>query len=476
MEFPFIGGSYTGRSKDVNAQKCVNLYLNVDSEGGKSTAQLIGTPGLEEFYDPSSTYPVRNMRVVGSYVYAVIGTTLYKIDSNGVGVSISGTLGTDSGYVWMADNGTELMIVDPGRDGYIYETVAGGNLTQISDGDFPTPETVTFLDGYFVVTESDTGKVWISASYDGTSWDALDFATAEKFPDNLLSQVVHKGQLWLAGSKSIEVWYNSGAADYPLENIGVTIPEGIGAAASMSRDKDSIYMINEEGQAVRSQGYDFVPISTPQVDYAISQYVRYSDAIGYIYTQEGHRFWVVNFPSAQTTWVYDITTGFWHERLSYRSDLGPGYYGRHRSNCYAKFGTKHLVGDYYNGKIYQLKTTVYWDDDEVIKRQRRTIAMTEPGTNNRITHNSLEIDFETGVGLNTGQGSDPQAMLKWSDDEGNTWSNEHWRGIGKMGEYGTRVRWNRLGSSRARIYNLEITDPVKVVIIRAHLDAELGVS
>lgn len=435
---------------------------------------MIGTPGLSVFYDPSSNYPVRNTRVLGDYLYAVIGSTLYKIDSSGSGSAISGTLGSDSGYIWMDDNGTELMIVDPGRAGWIYDT-GTGILTQITDENFPTPQTLAFLDGYFVVTETDTAKVYISSLYDGTSWDAADVATAEKHPDNLTSQIVHKGQLWLAGPQSVEVWYNSGAADYPLENIGVTISEGIGAPNSLCEDRDSVYMINKNGRAVKSQGYAFVPISTPQIDYVISRYIRFSDAIGFIYTQEGHRFWVIHFPSAQTTWIYDITTEFWHERSSYRHDL-PGLYGRHRSNCYAKFGTKHLVGDYSNGKIYELDTDVYWDVDQVIKRQRRAMAVSDIKDKNNIFHHSLEIDFEVGVGLYTGQGSDPQAMLKWSDDGGNTWSNGLWTTIGKIGEYDTAVEWRKLGASRKRIYDLTITDPIKVVIIRAYLNATLGAS
>jgi len=471
MKTPFVGGSYQGRSKDINSQRCINFYPMVDKEGGKSVVQLHGTPGLVDFYDLGSNAEVRNCHVLGIYLYAVIGTTLYEIDSDGNATAISGVLDTDSGFVWMADNGTQLMIVDPGRNGWIF--TYGGSLTQIADTDFPTPETVTFLDGYFVVTETDSGKVWISTSYDGTGWDATDFATAERYPDNLLSQAVHKGHLWLLGSKSVEVWYNSGAADYPLENIGVSISEGIGAAASIAQDKDSLFFLNEHNRVVRTQGYDLVPISTEQIEYRFSKYNLTSDAIGYIYSQEGHSFYVLTFPNGHATWVYDITTDLWHERESYRTDPS-GFYGRHRSNCYAKFGLLHIVGDYFNGKLYKLDLETYLDGTEIIRRRRSAPHVHQDGKD--IFFSAFELDFEAGIGLTTGQGSDPQAMLDWSDDGGHNWSHGLWTTMGALGKYGTRAVWRKLGRSRNRVFRVTISDPVKVVIIAAMMDATIGVS
>ena len=88
----------------------------------------------------------------------------------------------------------------------------------------------------------------------------------------------------------------------------------------------------------------------------------------------------------------------------------------------------------------------------------------------------LYLDFATGVGLTTGQGSDPQVMLRWSDDGGDTWSNEHWRSLGKTGAKKTRVHWNRLGQfgDKGRIFELTKSDPVEFSLLGAHADLNPG--
>ena len=477
MEIPFIGGGYLGRSSDLNAQVCKNLYPVMDLTGGKNVAVLFGTPGLLEFCNPGLVEEVRNIHTVGSYLYAVIGNTLYKISPAGAYTAISGNLSKSTDFVWMADNGTELFIVEPGIEGYLYETVAGGNLTAIADGDFPTPDSVVFLDGYFIITETNTGKFWWSALYDGTAWDALDYATAEQHSDNLLAAAVINGQLALLGGESIEAWWNAGTA---FENIsGTTTLQGIGAAASIATDGNSLFFLNNRGQIVTNQGYSIVPISTPAIDYQISTYPMISDARGYCYHQEGHSFFISVFPAANETWVYDITTGFFHERQSFVLKDADGttienYTGRHRGNCYAYFDGKHLVGDYENGKIYELDLDTYTDDGNPIRRSRAAQVIDEDRRN--IFHHSFEVDFESGVGLVTGQGNDPQAMMDYSDDGGHTWSNKRWVSIGKIGEYLARAKWNRLGRSRNRVYRVTISDPVKVVMIGANLNATAGVT
>ena len=94
----------------------------------------------------------------------------------------------------------------------------------------------------------------------------------------------------------------------------------------------------------------------------------------------------------------------------------------------------------------------------------------------------LQIQFQPGVGLNGNPtplnegvvGSDPQAMLRWSNDGGSTWSNEHWVTIGKIGKYKNRAIWRRLGWSRDKVFEVVITDPVFPAIISANLKATEG--
>ncbi len=448
----------------------VNLFFQPERENAR--AALIGTPGLVVFCDLNKYAEVRGLDVMESFLYAVCGDTVYRIDSGGSSTSL-GTIGTSSGHVWMADNGTQLMIVD-GDSGYI---VTGSTLTEITDSDFPTPASLTYQDGYFIVSRKDTGEFYISALLDGTSWDATDYATAEGAPDDLVAILSDHRELWLFGEDSTEIWYNSGAS-FPFDRIeGAFIEKGCIAPASPAKLDNSVYWLDDQGQVERAAGYTPKVISTPEINHQIETYSTISDAIGFGCVQGGHAFYLLTFPSADKTWVFDATTGLWHERQSFKENSVE--HGRHRANCYAYFNRKHLVGDYQNGKIYELSSETYKDDGQVMKAIRTAPPVHMDRKN--IFFHSFEIEFKAGVGLITndadiGTGQDPQAILQWSDDEGRTWSNEHWASMGKIGETTRRAIWRRLGVSRNRTFRLTITDPVERVITGAYLEAEVGMS
>lgn len=465
IEFPFIGGAYAGRSLNLNAQMCQNLYPVMDKESGKSTIALMGIPGMKLFSTTGSTAPVRGACVWGDYLYAVVGATLYKIDTAGVPANI-GTLLTSTGYVWMVGGTTHLCVVD-GAHGY-YKTYATTSLTEITDVDFPIPSSLTYQDGYFIVTQVGTDSFFISASEDASSWDGLDFASAEDTPDEAMVITSHNRELWILGEDTTEIFYNSGDADFPFSRVsGGVIRIGCGAAASVAQSVEGIMWLDNHYRVQIAQGYSPQRVSTPAIEYAIESYTTKSDAIGYIYSQEGHTFYVLTFPTESRTWVFDVITGYWHTRVS-----GTGL-ARHRGNCYAYFNGKNLVGDWQNGNIYELDLGTYTDvggDYIVAKRACQAIH----SGRQRIFHHALDLDMETGVGTVTGHGSDPQVSMEWSNDGGHTWSNEHWVTMGVIGTYTTRARWSKLGSARQRVYRMTIDDPVKRVIIAAYLDASKG--
>jgi hypothetical protein len=224
-----------------------------------------------------------------------------------------------------------------------------------------------------------------------------------------------------------------------------------------------------QGIVYRANGYTGVRISTHAVEWQIQQYADLSDAIGYTYQQDGHSFYVLVFPSANTTWVYDAATQAWHERAGFVS----GMFTRHRGNCQMAFHNKIVIGDFENGNIYAFDLENYSDNGS-IQKWLRTWRALPTGQNNlkRTAQHAMQLDCESGVGINLGQGSDPQVMLRWSDDGGHTWSNEHWSSMGKIGQYYKRVLWRRLGMTvklRDRVYEVSGTDPVKIAIMGAEL-------
>jgi hypothetical protein len=372
----------------------------------------------------------------------------------------------------MADNGTQLFIAANGPS-YIYNNTTNV-FSLIADPDFPGAVTVAYLDGYFVFNEPNSQKVWVTSILDGLSVDPLDFASAEGSPDLLTSLVVSNREVWLLGTNSIEVWYDAGTPDFPLARIqGASNEIGCAAPYSVAKADNSVFWLGSDtrgrGVIYRSNGYTGIRASNHSVEWQIQSYGNISDAVAYTYQQDGHTFYVINFPSAGKTWVYDITTQSWHERAGWSN----GDFVRHRSNCQMSFNNEIIVGDFENGNIYAFDMDVYTDNGAIQKWLRSWRALPS-GTNNlkRTAQHSLQLNCETGVGLNLGQGSDPEVMMRWSDDGGHTYSSEHWTKMGRIGAFGYRAFWRRLGMTlklRDRVYEVSGTDPVKIAIVGAEL-------
>jgi hypothetical protein len=469
VKTPILGSTYVARSVNAADARMVNLFPEVVPEGGKEPAFLSRAPGLRRLATVGFG-PIRGLWSFGGFGYVVSGNQLYKIDGN----YTSTLLGTvaNTGPVSMSDNGTQLFVAANGPS-YIYN--ANTNVfQQITDPDFPGAVTVGFLDGYFVFNEPNSQKVWVTSLLDGLSVNPLDFASAEGSPDGLVSLIVDHREAWLFGTNSVEVWYDAGNVAFPLQRIQGAFNEiGCVAPYSVAKLDNSLFWLGADargrGIVYRANGYTGVRVSTHAVEWQIQQYGNLSDAIGYTYQQDGHSFYVLIFPTADTTWVYDAATQVWHERAGWSN----GSFTRHRSNCQMAFNSEVIVGDYENGNIYAFDLDDYSDNGQIQKWLRSWRAL-PTGQNNlkRTAQHTIQIDMETGVGLNTGQGSDPEVMLRWSDDGGHTWSNYHTSKVGKIGEYYRRVFFRRLGMTlklRDRVYELSMTDPVKTAILGAEL-------
>jgi hypothetical protein len=368
------------------------------------------------------------------------------------------------------NNLTQVMIVDSADyRGYIY-TPSTTTFAQITHVDWPTASQAVYQDGYFIVMKPDTDEFYISANEDGTTWDAADFIRAEGSPDLGVALVSEKRELWYFQEATTEIFYNSGDATFPFERIqGAYMNMGCAAAFSVASLDNSLFWLGRDKRGrnivLRASGYTPQRISTHPLEYQIESYSDVSDAFAYAYQQEGHTFYVLTFPTGNATWVYDASTGLWHERQSFDGLTDR----RHLANCYSFCFNKHLVGSWQDGNLYELDLDTYDDNGQMIKRIRAGQHM--HNDRKRVFYHKFELDMEFGVGLDGGaQGEDPQAMLRFSDDGGHTWSNEKWASFGKIGERKKRVFWRKLGQSRDRIFEVKITDPVKVVIVDANVD------
>ena len=455
MLIPFGTGSYQLRSRPLSAQRMVNCYLEAAPPQSKTLAAVVQSAGIAEWGTVGAGL-MRGGKVINGIPYVVSGEGLYRVDASGAGELLGTIPGTQPAYI--AGDGINVMVVTGGL-GYVY---TAGALSQITDTDFPGAAWLEYLDGYMIVGEPESGRVWIAGPLAPTVWDALDFATAERAPDDVLWGLVDHGEVFLFGRETTEVWYNSGDAGFPLSPVASGAMEvGIMSAGAAGKLANAVYFLGNDGIAYQLNGYTPTRISAHGFEQAVDGYADKSCRV-MTWKEAGHGF--VAFTFAEGTWVYDAATQLWHERQS------TGY-DNWRPLFVLRAYEQWLAGDATSNKIGALDADTFSEWGAVLRSSCTSPAIAQE--NQMIPHDRVELVFEQGVGLTSGQGSDPQVMLDWSDDGGRTWSNEKWRGLGAIGEYRTRTVWNRCGQSRDRVYRFAISDPVRRTLINATLNSGL---
>ena len=488
-DFGFVGTSYTAPSIYQDDQECINFFAEIDptkQPGERGIVALYPTPGLL-FQTQLAVGEVRGLHTMSgeAILIAVAGNKVYKVDTLMVATQI-GTLTTSTGQVSISDNittanGLIAYIVDgPNRYTWVAATNVFTTLPS-TDGPWQGANVVDVIDNYNIYNEPGTQN-WACTDLGSQYSTQALYGSSDGSSDLLVTLIADRRQVYLLGETTTEVWNDvgnviAGITTFPFQRVPGTFSQnGIGARFSLARFADSFVCVCKDTRGDSTiemmQGYAWVKISTHAVEQSLTNEITY-DAFAYTYQIEGHEMYVCTFPSVGEnglTWVYDGSTKSWHKWLYWDSDNA--IYKRHRSNCGAYFNNMYIVGDYQNGKLYSIENAVYTDDGATIRRLRRAKHLTTDLQ--RQYFEEFQIQFQPGVGLNTGQGDDPQAMLRWSNDGGSTFSNEHWVTIGKIGNYLNRAIWRRLGWSRDRIFEVVITDPIKAVIVSANLKSSAG--
>jgi len=464
MAFDFVGDAYAARSVNAACQQAINYYLEKDPEGWR----LYGTPGSSTIVTLGGTS--RAAMEYRGISYWVTGNKFYSKTAGNV-IATLGTLNTATGFAKIVTNGLVILIVD-GVEGYTF-TLSTGTFELITDPDFPShPISAAVLKGTFMVPDGGTQTYYISTT--GTSWSPADFASAESNPDDLAGIIADDDEVILFGKEISEAWFYSGDASFAL-SFRSAIKCGLAGVGASCNADNTVFFLDQHGIVRRLNTYTGVRVSTHAIEYAISKMPSFADCIMWSQVEIGHTFIWCQFPSGNQTWVYDVAAAAagksgWHRRV--HRDPDTGAHNRHRANCYVYANGKHLIGDYQNGSIMELRSDLYDDDGDPLPAIRVCRHIQGGSSDKAVRHAFLIIKPESGVGLASGQGYDPQMMLKWSDDDGHKWSNEIWLSMGKMGEYNKELKFGPLGSVRppaARVYWCEVTDPVKRVIISGEL-------
>lgn len=499
MQWGFVGGAYESANPAQDSQRLINWYVETDHNQGnaqqpgivvaeaKVALGLLGVPGLISLNSsfsgqgrggwvlPGNTQAllvIGNQLVLASVVTAATATSTAVLSFTAVG-----TLTTSTGPVKIRDNGAgRIAVIVDGANLYVYN-VATQTLTTSSDPAFLGATTVAEIDGIFIFNKPNSQTFYTSPIYwNGTSaLDGTYFALKDNAPDNLVAVFENGRQLWLIGEATTEPWYNAGGSTFSFSRLeGGLMQIGCAAAQSVARNgPDLVWLARSErgeNSVIMTKGYQYQVISTQALSYALTQYPVISDAIGYIYSEEGHEFYVLIFPTADVTWAFDFTTGMWHQRASF--DPLTAQFHRQRVNCLVNFAGMRVGVDYTNGKIYQQTRQAYADDQYPLIAVRRAPHVWDKNDRNRVINSRLQLDFFPGSGIATGQGQTPQAMLCWSNDGGQTFGNEHWTTIGAQGQTLNRAIWRRLGAARDRVYEVRVSDPVRRDVAGASLRAE----
>ncbi len=449
--------------------RCQNLFAEQAASVPDRPVALLSCPGIESYSTlggSACTGLARQDGVFNGDIFAVSTNTLYRVNSSATASSI-GSVGTDgdlSRFAFIrptstATQGYVATLASVAGTVYLYDN---STLTTISDVDVGSSvRDVASINGRLVFATGDDEFVW-SEVLDPSNVDALSFATAERSPDDLKAILISQQEVWLMGSDTIEVWVDSGGFDVFVPIAGGFIERGLLSRDLATTEDNTVFWVGNDRVIYRANGYLPTRVST----HYIAQVMQgLSDADLPLckmssYTQDGHKFVQVRTPNSGT-FVLDISTNAWHERDSEGQTT-------YRALDYVERGGVIIMADAYAGNLRNFNTAIYQDMGEEIVRLATAIT---PVRSN-VPAFSLALDCAKGVGISTGQGSDPFIILRFSDDNGNTWSNEYTRSVGKIGEYGKRVIWRQMGRMKPpnRIWEIRFTDKNIATILGARLN------
>jgi hypothetical protein len=502
-------GSYQGRSLSAANERQVNLYLEKNPDDSPFPYTAYDTPGLTVLSTPTAGTGRGLYTATNGNLYAVVGNSLYYVDSSWTH-HLLGTLTYPGGQVpstpvSMSDNGLVLVCVDGTANGYVV-TLSGDTWNGvISDAAFYGADRVDFVDTYFLFNRPGTAQFYVSPSNYafGTAFNPLWIASKTGSTDPIQGVCVMHLEPWLIGTLTSETWFDSGASDFPFQREpGIYVEHGCAAKYTIAKQDNSIYCVGQDRQGQRMvlefSGYQAKRISNYALEAVLSKYATVADAIGWTYQQQGHTFYVLTFPSADETWVYDVSTGLWHQRAWMDSN---GILHRHRMGSLAAAYGVIVCQDWQTGQLYQLDLNNYTDAGNPILRLQ-TFPHLRDDTK-RVSYSQFVADMEVGTTSNTALVSDPSApitwtegqgtvvftgagpitfygshayepavSLRWSDDGGYTWGQPVMRGLGAQGKTNRTPTWWRTGMARRRLYELSWSFPYQTALNGAYIEAD----
>lgn len=475
-QIPLIGGSYVARSVIANAQRCVNYFPETNTKDAMTPVTHYQRPG----FLPLVTAPVPALgrgvfRASNGAGYCVIGVNVYSISPMWQLTLLGQVSPNRSNPCRMTDNGMDAILVDGSTTGWTIN-LASNAFAPIVDtsGLFTGASFVDVIDG-FMIWNVITSIRNFASTLDNTTFptDPLYIAGKNDYPDALQALIVNRHEILLIGAVKSEIWYDAGNTGFPFAELpGAYIEHGTCAPYSVAAQDIAVYWLGQNlqgsGQVFRQRGYETKRISNFALEYAIRQMKAagtINDATAYTYQQDGHVFYMLNFPSGNQTWGYDEATEEWHQRCWTDAN---GQLNRDRAMGHAFLNDKNVVMDWQNGTLYALDLNTYVDTVagvagpiSFIRSFPHWMAGMDPAkqqavrsNNKRVVHNVFQADLECGTDPTAPDGTPAVVGLRWSDDRGRTWGNTVLQSAGSQGQFLTSPQWRLLGLARDRVYEI----------------------
>lgn len=472
----FLGPSNRGQSYMADDEVLRNWYLERnESPSAPNPWAMVPCPGFAAFASVSQA-PTRGGFYQDGRAFFVAGAAFYELFTDGT-TTLRGTVANDVLPVTIHANGDagDQLWIASGGIGYVYDLTAN---TLAVDGNAGTTVSMgSFLSARFLYLDATTGAFYASAQYDGTTWDPTMVAQSQSSDPWRALIVTPDGLIHLLGEFSGEVWADQGTFPFPFSKIQeASSPYGIVGPWAWALDTQLTWIAqNQQGSAtaVRAQGYDPQRISTHALETSMQGYADLSDVSGFAYQEHGHSFTVFTFPDPDVTWCYDQASQFWHDRSYW--DVTTASFMAYRPGWMIQAFGKILVGDRLTGGVYEMDSSFFTDVDGSAIRRVRT-APRFSVEQKRVTLHSLQVVMDVGQGLNTGQGIDPQLMMRMSKNGGQSFGTERWSSAGQIGSWGTRVFWTGMGQARNFVPQFVATDPVPYRIVDCLIDYTVGTS
>lgn len=494
MQIPLTGGAYKSRSLIAAAQRSVNLYLEENPPASQAPFPFTLYPraGLRRLATPTQIGIGRGLYADSrGNLYAVVGQIVYYVDPN-FGMTQIGQIDLGTSICSMADNGTQVLLVDGTAKGYTID-IASKIFNQISDPAFYGGDRVVYVQTVFALNRPGTNQWYISGS-NALTWDSLDFGQKTSSADPLVAVAALNNYVWLLGTLAGEVWYFSGDGQFPWQiQPGVTIMHGLAAKWSLCGTDAALFWITQDRDgppwvAMGTTDYSVKRISTHAIEYEIQNYARWDDCVGTIYQKLGHTFVVLHFPSANKTWCWDVENGEWNQW----SSVDPtGTHNRWKMML-AQYAYKTNVGlDWQRGFVYAIDDNYVYDDDGPIVCVRGFPHLTKSRFN-RASYPGFVADMQTGTvrnqmavpflqpgspfssGFSSGFGpfaaqNVPSVRLRISRDRGYTFGNPRTKSLGTTGQASLMLKWLLGGMSRDIVYELEWMQLTRTALNGAYL-------